>query len=206
LIYFGNVAFDRFKYIAFDITFDIGVIILHHSKHSKKRDHDFITHYMHKPHFVPRGILYFLIGKLLEKNAMTGSEIMMALEEATSGVWRPSPGSIYPALAELERKGFIEATDADGRRKKYHLTDYGKETLEELKKNPKWLFKFRKTSRLWHVLFEPKDQILLFSEHIKEILDELLESLGKLDEESKLEERDKVVNVLQDYIAKFNAL
>ncbi len=137
---------------------------------------------------------------------MTGSEIMKELEEVTSGVWRPSPGSVYPALAELERKGFIEAIDIDGRSKKYCLTDYGKETVMKLRRNPKWLLKFRKTSKLWHVLFEPKDQVQIFSEHIREILDALLETFEKLDERSRIEERNKVSEILQDYLAKFNTL
>jgi DNA-binding PadR family transcriptional regulator len=38
---------------------------------------------------------------------------------------RPGPGTLYGAIARLEERGFIEATDADGRRKPYRLSGKG---------------------------------------------------------------------------------
>src|SRR6266481_357091 len=42
------------------------------------------------------------------------------------GVWRPSPGSIYPALQQLEDEGLIRAEAGDGGRRAYQLTDEGR--------------------------------------------------------------------------------
>ena len=37
---------------------------------------------------------------------------MQEIEERSGGVWRPSPGSIYPALSQLEDEGLVAATRA----------------------------------------------------------------------------------------------
>lgn len=53
----------------------------------------------------------------------------------TSGVWRPSPGAVYPALAQLEDEGLIQAVDAEGR-KAFALTEAGKAAVGELGMRP----------------------------------------------------------------------
>ena len=40
---------------------------------------------------------------------MHGYELITELEARSSGRWRPSPGSIYPALTRLEEQGFLTA-------------------------------------------------------------------------------------------------
>ncbi|MBP1357467.1 MAG: PadR family transcriptional regulator, partial [Sulfolobus sp.] len=59
---------------------------------------------------------------------MSGAEIMDAIEEATLGWWRPSPGSLYPILKELTKDGYIEYIE-NKNRKIYRLTERGKEAL-----------------------------------------------------------------------------
>jgi DNA-binding PadR family transcriptional regulator len=53
---------------------------------------------------------------------------MQAIEERSEGLWRPSPGSVYPTLAQLEDEGLIRSTEADGARQ-FELTDTGREHL-----------------------------------------------------------------------------
>ncbi|NON62393.1 PadR family transcriptional regulator, partial [Acidianus sp. DSM 29099] len=36
---------------------------------------------------------------------MTGAEIMDEVERNSLGVWRPSPGSVYPMIRNLESEG-----------------------------------------------------------------------------------------------------
>jgi DNA-binding PadR family transcriptional regulator len=55
---------------------------------------------------------------------------MQDIEERSDGVWRPSPGSVYPALQQLEDEGLVRTIEADGR-KQYELTDAGKEYVAE---------------------------------------------------------------------------
>jgi len=67
---------------------------------------------------------------LLEEEPRNGYQLMQELEQRSGGVWRPSPGAMYPALAQLEDEGLIRATDPDAK-KRYELTDEGKAYVEE---------------------------------------------------------------------------
>jgi predicted O-methyltransferase YrrM/DNA-binding PadR family transcriptional regulator len=55
---------------------------------------------------------------------MHGYEMLNELESRTGGLWRPSPGSLYPALQLLEDQGLVRSVD-DGGRRSYQLTEAG---------------------------------------------------------------------------------
>jgi DNA-binding PadR family transcriptional regulator len=76
---------------------------------------------------------------LLDEGPRNGYQIMQDIEERSGGVWRPSPGSVYPALQQLEDEGLVRATDTDGR-KQFELTDAGKAYVAERGKDmpPPW--------------------------------------------------------------------
>src|ERR1700691_3802503 len=59
---------------------------------------------------------------LLAEEPRNGYQIMQEVEERSDGVWRPSPGSAYPALQQLEDEGLIRSEKIDGR-KLFQLTD-----------------------------------------------------------------------------------
>jgi DNA-binding PadR family transcriptional regulator len=67
---------------------------------------------------------------LLNEEPRNGYQIMQEVQERSDGVWRPSPGSTYPALQQLEDEGLIRAQDLDGR-KLFQLTDAGREYVKE---------------------------------------------------------------------------
>jgi DNA-binding PadR family transcriptional regulator len=67
---------------------------------------------------------------LLAEEPRNGYQIMQEIEQRSAGVWRPSPGSVYPALAQLEDEGLIHVEERDGRRT-YSLTDAGRAYVEE---------------------------------------------------------------------------
>jgi DNA-binding PadR family transcriptional regulator len=67
---------------------------------------------------------------LLNEEPRNGYQIMQEVEERSDGVWRPSPGSTYPALQQLEDEGLIRAQELDGR-KLFKLTDAGREYVKE---------------------------------------------------------------------------
>jgi DNA-binding PadR family transcriptional regulator len=77
-----------------------------------------------------------LLALLLER-PMHGYEMIQELESRTGGIWRPSPGSVYPTLQLLEDEGLIEA-EATGGRKRYTLTDTGRAEAETAAQNPPW--------------------------------------------------------------------
>jgi len=65
-----------------------------------------------------RGFLRPEIVQLFEQQPMNGVDIMNKLQEMSHGWYRPSPGSVYPILEQLEREGLI-AKNKEG---KFQLT------------------------------------------------------------------------------------
>ncbi|HXX88605.1 MAG TPA: PadR family transcriptional regulator [Acidimicrobiales bacterium] len=78
-----------------------------------------------------RGDVRLAVLMLLAEEPMHGYQIITELTERSEGTWRPSPGSVYPTLQQLEDEGLVVASERDGRRT-YSLTDTGRRTLEEL--------------------------------------------------------------------------
>ncbi|MBO0890459.1 MAG: helix-turn-helix transcriptional regulator [Acidothermales bacterium] len=66
---------------------------------------------------------------LLGERPMNGYQVIQELRERSAGYWRPSPGSVYPALQQLEDEGLVRTTEVDGR-KAYELTDEGREHVD----------------------------------------------------------------------------
>jgi len=79
---------------------------------------------------VPRGFSRYFILELLKKKPHTGKEIIDYAVEQSQGIWKPSPGLIYPLLGRLLDEGLVEETK-DG---KYQITRKGKSTAEDVNK------------------------------------------------------------------------
>ena len=79
---------------------------------------------------VPRGFSRYFILELLKKKPHTGKEIINYATEQSNGIWKPSPGLIYPLLGRLLDEGLIDETE-DGR---YQLTKKGDETAQDVDK------------------------------------------------------------------------
>jgi len=77
---------------------------------------------------VPRGFSRFYILELLKKKPYTGKEIIDAAVKQSEGIWKPSPGLIYPLLGRLLDEGLIEETNSG----KYQITRKGKATADDL--------------------------------------------------------------------------
>ena len=74
---------------------------------------------------------------LLSERPMHGYEMIQELEERTDGVWRPSPGAVYPALALLEDQGLVVA-DAEAGKRLFSLTDAGSEEAAKAGDRKPW--------------------------------------------------------------------
>lgn len=74
---------------------------------------------------------------LLAERPMHGYEMIQELEQRTGGVWRPSPGSVYPTLQMLEDEGLISAEESGGR-KRFTLTDAGRAEAERAAESAPW--------------------------------------------------------------------
>jgi DNA-binding PadR family transcriptional regulator len=85
------------------------------------------------------GDLQLLILALLADKPRHGYEIIKDLDERSNGFYVPSPGMIYPALTYLDEIGYA-TIETDGTRKRYHITDAGRQHLAENRASADALF------------------------------------------------------------------
>ena len=70
-----------------------------------------------------------ILDLLAEGQSWNGYQIIQEIGERTQGVWRPSAGSVYPALQQLEDEGLIRTQRdeaGEDRKRNYTLTDEGR--------------------------------------------------------------------------------
>jgi DNA-binding PadR family transcriptional regulator len=82
-----------------------------------------------------RGDVRLALLILLAEEPRNGYQLMQTIEERSGGRWRPSPGSVYPSLAQLEDEGLIRGIERDGT-KLFEITERGRERLGESKVDP----------------------------------------------------------------------
>ena len=79
---------------------------------------------------VRRGDVRTAILAVLAQEPMNGYQIIQQISERTNGAWKPSPGSVYPTVQQLEDEELVEGREADGRRV-LALTDAGRAYVDE---------------------------------------------------------------------------
>jgi DNA-binding PadR family transcriptional regulator len=77
-----------------------------------------------------RGDVRAAILVLLAGEGRNGYQLMQEIEERSGGTWRPSPGSVYPALQLLADEGLVRSESRDGGNV-FELTDAGRSYVEE---------------------------------------------------------------------------
>jgi len=82
-----------------------------------------------------RGDVRLALLRLLAEEPRNGYQLMQAIEDRSEGLWRPSPGSVYPTLAQLEDEGLIRSAESEGARR-FEITDAGREHLESRADEP----------------------------------------------------------------------
>jgi len=61
---------------------------------------------------------------------INGYQVIQQIGERSNDAWRPSPGSVYPTIQQLQDEGLVEADDERGRRT-IRLTEEGVRYCEE---------------------------------------------------------------------------
>jgi DNA-binding PadR family transcriptional regulator len=77
-----------------------------------------------------RGDVRAAILAVLAERPSNGYQIIQEIAERSGGAWKPSPGSIYPTLQQLEDEGLVRTEDVEGRRV-FRLTDEGSSYVTE---------------------------------------------------------------------------
>ncbi|MET9260150.1 PadR family transcriptional regulator [Amycolatopsis sp. NPDC004079] len=84
-----------------------------------------------------RGDVRAAILTLLAEQPRHGYEIIREIGERSGGLWKPSPGSIYPTLQMLADEGLVVSRDESGK-KLFELTDEGRAAAEQQAGTPPW--------------------------------------------------------------------
>ena len=83
-----------------------------------------------RPPRARRGDVRVAILAVLADGPLNGYQVIQEIADRTGGAWRPSPGSVYPTISQLEDEGLVEGDDERGRRT-LRLSDSGREYLGE---------------------------------------------------------------------------
>lgn len=84
-----------------------------------------------------RGDVRAAILVLLAERPMHGYEMIQEIAERSQGLWRPSPGSVYPTLQLLVDEGLIVGSETEGTKRLFELTEDGRATAEKIE-TPPW--------------------------------------------------------------------
>jgi len=82
---------------------------------------------------VNQSLLRFFLLKVLSQKEIHGYGLQSALSVISQGLCKPSQGTIYPALKELEKNGYVKGTwkkVKNRKRKVYILTEKGEKALQ----------------------------------------------------------------------------
>ncbi|HET7432234.1 MAG TPA: PadR family transcriptional regulator [Nocardioides sp.] len=79
---------------------------------------------------VRRGDVRVAILAVLADGPLNGYQVIQQISDRTDGAWRPSPGSVYPTISQLEDEGLVEGDDERGRRS-LTLSEAGRTYLAE---------------------------------------------------------------------------
>ena len=79
---------------------------------------------------VRRGDVRVAILAVLADGPLNGYQVIQEIGDRTSGAWRPSPGSVYPTISQLEDEGLVEGDDERGRRT-LRLSEQGRAYLAD---------------------------------------------------------------------------
>lgn len=77
-----------------------------------------------------RGDVRMAILAVLAEGPLNGYQVIQEISDRTDGGWRPSPGSVYPTISQLEDEGLVEGDDERGRRT-LALSDAGRAFLAD---------------------------------------------------------------------------
>ena len=84
----------------------------------------------HRGPKVRRGDVRSAILDVLAVEPMNGYQIIQQIAERSGGAWKPSPGSVYPTVQQLEDEGLVGGRESDGRRL-LELTEEGRQYVAD---------------------------------------------------------------------------
>jgi DNA-binding PadR family transcriptional regulator len=120
-----------------------------------------------------------------EGEPVNGYQVIQQIAERTDGVWKPSPGSVYPTIAQLQDEGLVE--DAPTGRKAIRLsqagTAYVKEHPEEM-------------AAVWAPFVEEEDDDEAVN--FKQVIGQTVGAIVQVATTGTPDQREKAIEILGD--------
>lgn len=69
--------------------------------------------------------------RVIAEQPSTGYQVIATIADKSQGLWKPGPGSVYPALQALADEGLVRCEETDGGKKVYTITEDGSQRLAE---------------------------------------------------------------------------
>lgn len=77
------------------------------------------------------GEMKLMLLKLIADVPRHGYDLIREIEGLTGGSYAPSPGVVYPTLSTLDDMGLIDEQKSDGAKKRFAVTDEGRQMLHD---------------------------------------------------------------------------
>ncbi|WP_316670638.1 PadR family transcriptional regulator, partial [uncultured Propionibacterium sp.] len=85
-----------------------------------------------------RGDVRQAVLRVVAEQPSTGYQIMAAIASKSQDLWRPGPGSVYPALQAMTDEGLVTCRESEDGKKIYTITEDGTKRLEEASGRAPW--------------------------------------------------------------------
>ena len=116
---------------------------------------------------------------------VNGYQVIQQIAEKTDGVWKPSPGSVYPTIAQLEDEGLVE--DAPTGRKAVQLTEAGTAYVQE---HPEEM------AAVWAPFTEEQDDDEVVN--FKQVIGQTVGAIIQVATTGTPDQREKAIEILGD--------
>ena len=116
---------------------------------------------------------------------INGYQVIQQIADRTDGVWKPSPGSVYPTIAQLQDEGLVE--DAPTGRKAIQLTAEGRAYVEA---NPEEL------AAVWAPFAEQVDDDEAVN--FKQVIGQTVGAIVQVATTGTPDQRQKAIEILGD--------
>ena len=137
---------------------------------------------------VRRGDVRAAILDVLSVEPMNGYQIIQEIAERSGGAWKPSPGSVYPTVQQLEDEGLVEGVESD-RRRLLTLTEEGRAYVEA---HPEEL------AATWRVFEEPDDGSERGSGDLKPAIGQVMGAVWQIVSTGTRQQQAEAAEILAD--------
>jgi DNA-binding PadR family transcriptional regulator len=131
-----------------------------------------------------RGDVRAAILDVLSEQPMNGYQIIQQIAERSGGAWKPSPGSVYPTLQQLEDEGLVLGTESEGRRT-LRLTEEGSAYVAE---HPDEL------AATWRAFEEPPGQ----THELKPVIGQVMAAVWQIVMSGNKQQQAEAAEILAD--------